>query len=141
MIQADRLSQATEMLTIPAQENEGLHTILVCPNTHLSDAQIQNKLRQQFKHYDFFAMIKQPTSLVPGTIQWVIEWSDADATRSCASYLYNLGWINVSLAHGFACALGTADTSTGRGFVFFPLGAVLSRQSSYRYAQQAPRLS
>lgn len=76
--------------------------MLVCPITHLSDAQVQEKIREQFKHYDFFAMIKQPTSLVPGTMQWVIEWADVDATRGCASYLYNLGWVTVSIALGFA---------------------------------------
>lgn len=62
----------------------------------LNDEQVQSKIREHFKHYDFFAITKQSTSLIPGTEQWVIEWSDADATQSCASYLYNVGWVTVS---------------------------------------------
>ncbi|KAJ4391321.1 hypothetical protein N0V93_004938 [Gnomoniopsis smithogilvyi] len=91
-VSAEEINKATESNTL-AHEHEGLHTMLVCSNAHLSDAQVQGKIREHFKHYDFFAMIKQPTSLIPGTMQWVIEWSDADATRSCASYLYNVGWV------------------------------------------------
>lgn len=89
------LCQATQIPDL-ARENEGLHTILVSPIASLNDTQVQTKIREHFKHYDFFAMVKQPSSLVPGTIQWVIEWSDDDATRACASFLYNLGWVNVS---------------------------------------------
>lgn len=71
--------------------------MLIYPIAHLSDEQFQGKIREHFKHYDFFAITKQPTSLIPGTMQWVVEWSDADATQSCASYLYNVGWVTVSL--------------------------------------------
>lgn len=89
--------QATQISGL-ASDNEGLHTILVSPLVPMSETQIQNKIRVHFKHYDFFAMVKQASSLVPGTMQWVIEWSDVDATQVCASYLYNLGWVNVSFA-------------------------------------------
>ncbi|CAN8097173.1 unnamed protein product [Discula destructiva] len=106
----------------PAHEHEGLHTILISPIVPMTDIQLQARIREHFKHYDFFAMVKQPSSLLHGTMQWVVEWSDADATRACASYLYNLGWVNVDNLFSFLVApfspgsqtLGMPDTSSNR---------------------------
>lgn len=133
-IHTDTIRQATHN-TVLARENEGLHTILVCPIARLSDAQIQAKIRVHFKHYDFFAMVKQPASFIHGAMEWVVEWSDADATRSCASYLYNLGWVTVSLVVDFIYNLGTTNTSTGRGALLVSLGTVLPWHSDNRCAQ------
>lgn len=79
----------------------------------LSDDQVETKIREHFKHYDFFAMVKQTSSLIIGTTQWVIEWSDADATRACADYLYKLGWVNVSLTRDFSRTRDTTNAATG----------------------------
>lgn len=131
ILQTDPFYQATEGFVLAhdlAHENEGLHTILVSPLGPLSDTQIQTKIRAHFKHYDFFTMVKQASSIIPGTIQWVVEWSDADATRACATYLYNLSWVNVSCAYCLAKAMGNTNVSTLGGWpLLVPRSAILSR--------------
>lgn len=95
-IYADAECQATG-ISVLASENEGLHNIVVYPGAHLNEAQIQDRIREHFKHYDIFAMAKQPTSLLPDTVRWIIEWSDVNGTWACAHHLYNCGWVDVSL--------------------------------------------
>lgn len=66
------------------------------PIAEMSSSDIEESIRKHFKHYDIFALAKQPTSTAPGTMQWVMEWAEVKATWTCALYLYNSGWINVS---------------------------------------------
>lgn len=83
-------------INVLATENEGLHNLIVYPIARLSESQIQDEIREHFKHYDIFAMAKQPTSFVDDTLRWVMEWSDVTGTWACAIHLYNRGWVDVS---------------------------------------------
>lgn len=89
------MTQATG-ISVLADENEGIHNLFVIPITDLSSSEIEDSIRKHFKHYDIFALAKQPTSTAPGTMQWVMEWAEVKGTWACALYLYNSGWINVS---------------------------------------------
>lgn len=62
----------------------------------MSESEIKDKIYEYFKHYDIFAMVKQPTSLVNDTMRWIMELADVHATWACALHLYNRGWVNVS---------------------------------------------
>lgn len=83
-------------ISVLANETEGLHNIIVFPVARLNESQIQDRIREHFKHYDVFAMAKQPTSLLPHTLRWIIEWSDVNGTWACALHLYSRGWVDVS---------------------------------------------
>lgn len=84
-------------ISVLADQNEGLHNLFVIPVAHLNESEMGNCIRRHFKHYDIFALAKQPTSAAPGMLQWVMEWAEVKGTWNCALYLYSSGWINVSL--------------------------------------------
>lgn len=94
-LRADNINQGTG-IDILATENEGLHNLIVYPIAPLTESQIQDGIREHFKHYDIFALTKQSTSFVDDTLRWVMEWSDIASTWACAMHLYNRGWVDVS---------------------------------------------
>lgn len=77
--------------------NEGLHTVLVSPIAQMSESAIQDKIRDYFKHFDVFALVKQQTSQIPGTMCWVIEFSDIDSSYGYTVGLYSRDFFDVSL--------------------------------------------
>lgn len=63
----------------------------------LTDDQLKEKIKGHFKHWNVFALVKQPITQ-PGITKWIIEMSDFNATYGCATQLYARGWMPVSPA-------------------------------------------
>ncbi|ROW12336.1 hypothetical protein VMCG_00618 [Cytospora schulzeri] len=75
-----------------ATDHEGQHTILVVPSTVVSEFQIEANILAHFRHYDIFALERQP-ALTNGVLRWALEFDVADLTWTIG--FMKQGWFQV----------------------------------------------
>lgn len=108
-----------------ATKNEGQYTILVVPSAVLSDSHIEANILAHFRHYDIFALQRQP-ALTTGALRWALEFDVADLTWTIG--FMKQGWIQVGgLFWVYIMPYVPNENAQGTdGFNHFPLPTVPS---------------